>query len=60
MQFAVTSIRATTKAEKKKNDKSGGATESTRGDISNPIEWPKLWVVGGSRQNVKRHSNASF
>jgi hypothetical protein len=48
VQFAVTLIWATTKAEKKKRDTSGGATEGIRRDIS----YPKVRVVGGCRWNV--------
>ena len=43
MQFADTSIPATTKAEKKNKDTSGGATERIRRHIS----YPKVRVVGG-------------
>jgi hypothetical protein len=56
VQFAVTLIWATTKAEKKKRDTSGGATERIRRNIS----YPKVRVVGVRRWNVAWHSNASF
>lgn len=40
MQFAVTLTHATTKAEKKNKDTSGGATESIRKDIYFPkVRW---------------------
>jgi hypothetical protein len=56
VQFAVTLIWATTKAEKKKRDTSGGATEWIRRDIS----YPKVRVVGGCRWNVAWQSNTPF
>ena len=43
VQFAVTLTPATTKAEKKNKDTSGGATERTRRHIA----YPNLRVVGG-------------
>jgi hypothetical protein len=48
VQFAVILTWATTMAEKKKRDTSGGATEGIRRDIS----YPKVRVVGGCRWNV--------
>ena len=49
-------VWAATKAEKKKRDTSGGATEGVRRDIS----YPKVRVVGGCRWNVAWRSNTSF
>jgi len=47
VQFAVTVTWATTKAEKKNKDTSGGATERIRRRIS--YQRPKVRVLGGSR-----------
>ena len=60
VQFAVTLTPATTNVEKKNSDTRGGASQRIRGDISIPIERPKVRVVGGSWQNVAWHSNALF
>ena len=48
VQLAVTLTPATTNAEKKNKDTSGGATERIRRNISHP----KVRAVGGSMQSV--------